>query len=411
LSPADQELFIADTLARGYNAVEMHVINHDPRGRHPPRNANDDLPFLKRLDGSTWDGELNFARVSDAPDFTTPNPAYWELVDEFLDYCNSNGILVLLFPAYVGFRGEEMGWMQEMMANGPSRMSAYGSWLASRYVNQPNIVWMMGGDYGRFFSPAQQDVERSLLRGLKGVSGQQSGQFSAEWESESIATDHVEFGPSMTLNGVYSWAGYVAKYGRFAYAHRPTRPAFLLEEPYDQEGPDGNRANPSAIQPVRRFQWWGYLNTIAGYVSGNGHIWPFSDSVWKDHLDTQGSRDMARLNAYLKSIPWWELVPSGLAGMKSLTVGTKKPDDPRYIAAAANPSGTLLVAYIPPQHMGDVVIDMTALSAPVRARWMNPTSTASVPIGVVDNRGDRAFTPPGNNGTGYSDWVLVLEKE
>ena len=83
----------------------------------------------------------------------------------------------------------------------------------------------------------------------------------------------------------------------------------------------------------------------------------------------------------------------------------------RYIAAAANPSGTLLVAYIPPQHMGDVVIDMTALSAPVRARWMNPTSTASVPIGVVDNRGDRAFTPPGNNGTGYSDWVLVLEKE
>ena len=34
----DYRTFIDDTAARGYNAIELHVINHDPRGNHPPFN-------------------------------------------------------------------------------------------------------------------------------------------------------------------------------------------------------------------------------------------------------------------------------------------------------------------------------------------------------------------------------------
>ena len=48
-----------------------------------------------------------------------------------------------------------------------------------------------------------------------------------------------------------------------------------------------HNANPSATQPVRRFQWWGWLSTIGGYMSGNGYVWPFN-SGWNSHLDTQG---------------------------------------------------------------------------------------------------------------------------
>src|SRR5204863_10092315 len=120
-------IFIDDCAARQYSAIELHVLNHDPRGNHPRYNGNGDAPFLRRLDGTVWNGALS----GNEPDFTTPNEAYWSFVDGFLSYCESRGILVFLFPAYVGFQGGEQGWMQEMVANGDTRMFTYGAWLAT----------------------------------------------------------------------------------------------------------------------------------------------------------------------------------------------------------------------------------------------------------------------------------------
>ncbi|MEY4386418.1 MAG: hypothetical protein RLY20_1701 [Verrucomicrobiota bacterium] len=422
VNQSDHRAFIDDTASRGYTAIEFHVLNHDPRGHNPPFSGNFDLPFQKRLDGNTWTGALTYGTITnEAPDFTTPNEAYWTLVDSLLTYCESKGILVFMFPAYVGYNGQEQGWMQEMVANGSTKMQTYGAWLATRYKNQKNLVWMMGGDMGTGshpFNTAQTAAENGLLTGLKSVAGQQSIYFSAEWDSESIGTDQPTFGSAMTLNSVYSWTGDVNNHGRRAYAHTPVEPAFLLEEPYDQEGPapDGNGYNPSSTQPVRRFQWWGVLSTIGGYISGNGYVWPFrTDNTtvdWRNHLDTQGSRDMARLNAFIKSIAWQSLVPSGLNGMKTLiTAGGSTVSSADYVAAAAKKDGNLLVAYIPPAHSGSITVDMSAMSGSSRARWFDPTSAAYSNAGTnLVNTGTLSFTPPGLNSVGANDWVLVIDR-
>ena len=166
---------------------------------------------------------------SEAPDFTTPNEAYWSFVDSFLAHCESRGILVFLFPAYVGGRGSDQGWMDEIVANGTAKMQTYGAWIATRYKNRKNLVWMMGGDRGtppNTFNRHRRDIQGALLTGLKSVSGQQSVLVSAEWASESIATDQVALGASMTLNGVYSWSGKVSSHGRRAYhAVPPCQPS------------------------------------------------------------------------------------------------------------------------------------------------------------------------------------------
>jgi len=411
LSAADQATFLENTAAKGYDAIEFHVLDHDPRGNNPPfANAGALLPFRNRIDGAAWSGSLTYANINtEAPDFTSLNEPYWVFVDQFLSACEAKGIVVLMFPAYVGYSAGDQGWMQEMTANGGPRMTTYGNLLATRYKNRKNIVWMMGGDMGGFTAP-QQAAESGLIDGLKGVAGQESTHFAAEWNSESICTDQVPFGSNCTLNSTYSWAGNVSTFTRGAYASTPTRPAFLLEDPYDEEGPDGNAVNPSATQPVRRFQWWGVLSGIAGYVSGNGLVWPFN-AGWKTHLDTQGAQDMARLNAFVATIPWWTLVPSGLGGMKTLiTAGGSNPASASYVAAAAASDGTLLVAYLPPAHSSTVTVDMTAMTAPARARWFNPASGAFSDISTaLPNTGTRVFTPPGNNGTGFADWVLVLD--
>jgi hypothetical protein len=410
---ADYRLFVDDTVARGFNAIEFYVLTHDPRANNPPFNGNGDIPFLRRLNGTNWNGALSYGNInSEAPDFTTPNEVYWSFVDGLLAYCESKGVLAFMFPAYVGFLGGNQGWMQEMTANGQSRMQTYGAWMATRYKNQKNLVWMMGGDMGSF-TTAQNDAEMGLFNGLKSVAGQQSTLFSAEWSSESIATDQPTYGPSMTLNGAYSWTGLVNVYGRNAYGHTPVEPAFLLEEPYDEEGPDGNSVNPHAQQPVRRFQWWGWLSTTGGYIAGNGYVWTFNGSPsWKSHLDTQGSRDLARLNAFMQSIPWYTLVPSGMSGMRTLVSGNSGAEAGNYVTASATPNGTLLVAYIPPARTGSITIDMGAMSGPSRARWFDPTNAAYTEVATgLTNSGTGSFTPPGNNSAGQRDWVLVLDTE
>jgi hypothetical protein len=81
------------------------------------------------------------------------------------------------------------------------------------------------------------------------------------------------------------------------------------------------------------------------------------------------------------------------------------------VAAAATPDGTVMVAYVPPAHTGSLLIDMTAMSGPAQARWFNPTTAAYTPIATFPNTGTFTLTPPGDNGTGFHDWVLILEKQ
>ena len=416
LSEMEYKKFIDDTVAKGYNAIEFNAVNRWDAGNHPPFGGNGALPFTKRLDRSDWDGSLSYGNITtEAPDFSLTNEAYWTHVDAILAYAWSKGLLCFMFPAYTGYQGGVQGWMQEMVANGSIKMRAYGTFIADRYKTRGNIVWMLGGDYGtgaNDFTDPELEVEKTMLTGMQSVQRQESLHISAEWNMDSIYADQADgfLREAGTLQGAYSFSGDVNTHTRRGYAHAPTMPAFLLEEPYDEEGPDGNRVNLAATQPVRRFQWWGWLSGIAGYISGNGYIWPFKPG-WEDHLDTQGAKDMVRLNAFMRSIAWYNLVPSGLGGMRTIVIGNSFLSWSDYVAAAATLNGTLLVVYVPPDHTGLIEIDMTVMSGQTRARWFNPASAEYTSIGTFNNIEPHRFTPPGDNGTGFSDWILVLEKQ
>jgi hypothetical protein len=103
---------------------------------------------------------------------------------------------------------------------------------------------------------------------------------------------------------------------------------------------------------------------------------------------------------------------SGLGGMRTLiTAGGSSVSSSSYVAAAAVPNGTLMVAYVPPAHTGGITVDMGAMTGPARARWFDPTSGTYTGIGTgLANTGPRVFTTPGGNSAGANDWVLVLDK-
>jgi hypothetical protein len=412
LGVSDYESYLDDTAAKGFNAIELWGIYADSNSNNRPYSGNGQLPFTKRLDGQAWTGSFSYSNINnEAPDLTQPNESYWAHLDGILNYAASKGVLCFLFPAYVGYGGSlDDGWMQIMVANGTTRMASYGAWVANRYKSYANIVWMLGGDMGTgssTFSSSQLAAEQALLSGLKSVSAQQSTNFCAEWAGDSIYTtiSDATLKAAGTLQGAYTW-GSVSTWCRNGYATTPTMPTFLLEGPYGEEGHS---------EPTRRHQWWSWLSGIGGFMAGNAYVWIFNTTgwgspPWYDHLNSQGTLDNARLAAFIKSVAWQTLIPSGLGGMKTLiTAGGSTPGSTDYVAAAADPAGTLLVAYVPPAHSGTITVDMTAMSGPAQARWYNPTTAAYTLISSsIANTGPYTFTPPGNNGTGYDDWVLVL---
>jgi hypothetical protein len=411
LGSSDLAEFLDDTVARGYTGIECQIPCNLAAIHNNPFDCNGNLPFNKLLDTSTWTtGSFSGSK----PDLSTPNAAFWANVDNIVAACRTRKLWMVWFSAYLGIDSSE-GWETTMTANGDPATIAYGAFVANRYKPQPNIVWGTAGDTASGF-----DEEDDHITGLQSVSGQRSGpQFTAERNGGSISSDGTgPLGAAMTINGGYDWPTVIAQCRR-AYAFGTTTraiPSFMIEGPYDEEGPDGNNINTIATQPVRRWPWWAIIETIGGFIQGNGYIWPFNPTGtppatdnWKLHKNTQTTQDITRLAALWKSIAWWTLIPSGQSTMGTLiTSGAGTPDNANYVASACNPAGSLWIAYAGPSRASTFTVDMTVMRGTATAQWWNPSTAAFTSAGSIANTGTHTFTVPGDNGTGFSDWVLVM---
>ena len=439
------DAFLTTITGQGFNAVSGNVIEHHYTVVKPPKNQNSDLPFTKTLNGSTYTGSPNGTTSSNgtqgqfasdnysnintqAPDPTFINNVYWQACETILNSCLSHNVAVFVWPFYLGFHAGDEGWMQELVAwdavtgaggftgfsfanASKSKAWNYGAWLADRWKAYPHIIWVAGGDYGsgsQTLDTQQKAAVESVISGMKSVAGQQSVFWTAHWDRDSISTDTALTSVTFDINGSYC-AEAVAERTRAAYAHSPVSPACLIEWFYENDLFGGSA-------PYRKYMYWGYLGGIAGGFFGNEQIWRFDDGTpGTDFLTletTQATLDAVRMFAFWDARPWHRLKPSGLGGMGTLVTaggGTASPQSTDYVAAAATPEGDLLLAYVPPAHTGSVTIDMTKLGASVTARWWDPTNATFTAIGTFANTGTHAFTTPGNNSAGDTDWLLVLE--
>ncbi len=382
-----------DTAAKGFNTIEVKPPISNEGFQY---DGSGNLPFLKRLDGANWTGQvMPYSNINaQAPDFTTPNETFWQGIDAFFAYAEQKGLLVMWFPAYVGFHNTDW-WMEMMVANGPSKMQSYGAWVANRYRNQKNLVWMIGGDKGTGaypFNSQEMAAETALVDGLKSVQGE-SREYACEWVRNSICTDLLS--QYITLNGTYASEGEMINQGARAWARNPRLPAFFQEYPFEN--------NVSNVRPLTMYAW---LSTIGGYLFGHGLFTEFASSPdYRNYMNTPGTQNATRLNAFIKSIAWHTLVPNSSA----ITSGQGSAGNLTYIAGARSSDGSLYVAYRPPNHNGSFTVNMSVMSGTSSARWWDPMSGAYVnDASSLPNSGSRSFNPPGNNSAGQGDWMLVL---
>jgi hypothetical protein len=427
LTYAETDTYLSNREAKGFDSVFVNLFEHKyaqgGRGatlKGVPTNRNGVLPFTGSDSGGHYTGVWGTA------DFSTPNEAYFAFADSIIDLAEKKGMLIFLAPMFLGFNGGTAGWWAELSNSANTQTVSYnfGLYIGERYKNRKNIVWVIGGDY---FPPSGSEGEVRLLKVMQGIKAAGASQlWSGDWSASSLSTYEPTFAPFMDLNAVYTYGilGHPgATYGeaRAGYATLPARPAYLKETGYEDEG-----WFPGDPASIRMYQYDAILGgATAGGFFGNRDVWKFATDrwwfdpgnfghgPWAEGMESAGTFDFVFLGRLLDSVPWYNLVPSQLSGMKKLVVGgAGNYGTTDYVVAEATSDGKALLAYNPPTRKGptNLTVDMTALTGPSRGSWFDPTSGMFTEISgeAFPNVGTKTFTTPGLNSMRENDWVLVL---
>jgi hypothetical protein len=367
------DYYLQDRAARGVNAVLTNILEAY-NARNAPRNRYGDGPF-----------------VGGAVDFGRPNDAYFAHVDHVVRRTRELGMLLLATPAYLGARGVEGGFYQEMKAAGETRLRAYGRYLGQRYAEADNILWVMGGDY----TPPERLLVRAVAEGIS--EGGSRGLKTAHCAPYMSALDGWAGESWLNVNAVYSY-GDIAAASRKEFARAEGMPFFMYESYYENSKSFDDTVVDGAR--MRRQAWEALLNGAFGHMFGSDPLWWFSGPGldgrpgrdWKAALDTPGARHMMALRGVFRTLHWEKLVPD----VEGRFLRGRVEGGP---SAAVAGDGSFALVYAPGGER--LQLDLGRVAASARPVWIDPTNGDRRP-------GGRDLSPPGRNGAGDRDWALLV---
>jgi hypothetical protein len=367
--------YLDDRRDKGFNVLLTSIIENKFSSQ-PPLTADGHAPFL----GTAFQ--------------SAPNEFYWQHVDWLVDAAAARGITFLFVPTYLGYSGTDEGWAQEVEQASEQEISDFGAFLGTRYRNDPNIIWAIGGDQNGF-----RTKMNALAAGIRST------------DPNHLMTAHT--GPDNTASGVYgssSWLDIDNVYSYGAPAEdtadaydSATRPLFFIEGVYENE-------QGAPVSRVRTQAWASMLSGASGQIFGNNPIWHFASGglyptplSWQEALNGPGSRHMEVLRSLFDSLPWHRLSPDRA---DQFLVDGESSGLSRAAAAISTADG-LAVVYVPSSR--SIGIDLGRLSpASVRLRWYDPTNGSFREVGTFTTSGRQTLTTPGSNAVGDRDWVLVV---
>jgi hypothetical protein len=412
LRPSELTTYLADRKSRGFNAIIMQLAGHIATTHEPHwLDVAGEAPFNFTLGGGSCAHPKG-----DLCDLSTPNSAYFAHVDEVLRQAESNGMVVLLFPLYLGYLCQEEGWCVEMRANGLAKVTALGRFLGARYRSYTNIVWVEGGDDkpATTGNPSDLDLVNALANGIVAGEGGGTGTHlqTAHLGRDVSAADLAGVTFPLSLDTTYSYLGkeLFTKAESDTQRDSGVRPAFLIESLYENE-----HSTPTTVLRAQMYE--PILSGETGFVLGNNPLWLFARTgdgnpgwhvatsttafpTWQSALESAGSLDAQRAGQFFRSTAWWGLAPdrSKLVMTSLVTTGSG------LLASTAD--RTLAVAYF--TDAATATINLSRMGGATTASWFDPSLGTTTSIGTFPGSGLHSFTTPGNNAVGAQDWVLLL---
>ncbi len=398
LDRADSEHYLATRAAQGYNVIQVMVL-HKPEMRNIVAG-----PALE-------DGDIARPRVTPGNDPAIAGQYdYWDHLDWVVDRAAAHGLYLALVPAWGSFA--------EMRKLTVDTAPGYGRFLAERYKDKPNIIWLNGGDTHADMATVTWQMLGKTIKAIDphhlmtfhpfGRTDSSWVFHNAEWlDFNMFQSGHQSYAQDSTpcARGEDNWR-YVAD----DWARAPAKPTIDGEPSYENmpHGLDFVREPIWQAADVRRYAWWAVLAGAFGHSYGENSVMQFhslgdtsaywASTPWQDALHAPGAEQMRHLKTLILSRPMAERVPD-----QSLILNNGE----RYERVAAARGARYALAYSYSGRPFRVQLGRIG-GRHVRAAWYDPRTGATRPIGRFANRGTRLFTPPGTPAPG-NDWALLLD--
>jgi hypothetical protein len=296
----------------------------------------------------------------------------------------------------------------------------YARFLAKRYKNRSNIIWLNGGDIRgndsiRIWNTIgttinQIDTNNLITFHPFGRTTSSMWFHNESWlDFNMFQSGHRRYDQddSEWGFGQDNW-----KYVNHDYALIPVKPTIDGEPSY--EGiPQGLH---DTLQPywnaddLRRYAYWSVFAGGFGFTYGANSVMQFHKPTdkkpsygpreyWDEGIHLPGSGQMKFLKELILSRPFLERVPD-----QSL-VESHNGQQYNYLAATRGTNYAFIYTYTG----RNITVQMGKIAGQrVKASWFKPSDGTKIELGEFENHGTHEFDPPGEPAEG-NDWVLILD--
>lgn len=343
-----------------------------------------------------------------------PNEKYFILIDSTIHMAAARQMFIGLLPTW----GDKVSkiWGVGPVVFDTVNAYDYGKWLGNRYKNDPNIIWIMGGDRPGFTDSIDwRPVWRAMIRGVREGTGGKALITYHPW-GEHSSSEFWEGEPVLDINMTQSgharhdfdvWDMIQRDFNKI-----PPKPVLDGEPNYEDHPVDWDpKKGYFRAYDVRKQLYRSVFSGGCGVTYGHNSIFQFygpgdqkrnyADRYWTEALDRPGAFQAGYLKKLILSRPCLYRLPD----QTILTAGQGE-DNASHITAFKDADNRYAMVYLP---IGKrISVDVSWIdSKKVIGWWFNPKTGKAMKIGVF-NRGHGLWFDPPDHGVG-NDWVLVLD--
>jgi hypothetical protein len=245
-------------------------------------------------------------------DPTKPNEKWFEHVDYIIDKAAEYHLTIALFPT----------WASGPQLFNEKNAAAYATWIARRYKNKTNIIWMLGGD--NYVKKEDIPMWRSMAEAiLKETNGKALISYHCkpnQLGSAEYFRNESWFGFNMFQNGHCRDEDVYNKMLK-AYSALPLKPEIDGEPIYEDHPVCFNVQDlgTSSAYDVRKYAYFDLFAGAFGHTYGCHDVWqmysPKHEAIngphyyWYDALNLPGANQMRFVRKLMESHPYLDRVP------------------------------------------------------------------------------------------------------
>jgi hypothetical protein len=402
LNREEAQKYLEDRKQKGYNVIQVMIL-------HTVTAAN--------VYGDSALVNKSVARPLTTQGSSFADPAqydYWDHVDYIIDEAAKRNLYMAMVPIWG--TNVKNGWVSRDEAR------TYAAWLANRYKNKWNVVWLNGGDIRGTDSLATWNVIGTTLRKNDPkhlITFHPFGRTtSSQWfhnepwlDFNMFQSGHRSYDLDTSRNE-HRFGPDNYKFLHIDYNLKPTKPSFDGEPSYEliPYGLHDTTKPYWQAHDMRRYAYWSVFAGGAGHTYGHNSVMQMhkptdkgsaygSKKYWDKAINDEGAGQMVYVKQLMLSKSYFDRIPD-----QSLIAG-EQGEGYNYLAATRGTDYAFVYNYTG----RPFAVNMGKIRGNrVKAAWYNPRDGSKQAIGSFTNKGVQNFDPPGEVKEG-NDWVLILE--